>query len=158
MAPPPPPPIPLFAPAPAIKLVNNAKLQNALDDAVKAVTDAGKPPPFSLTIVDIGSASAGATDYGSAGYNQYTEHYAASMMKAACLYAAHALLDLVTRFNSARKPKSPDELFQLLNKELDPQINVCCPMITGRAPNVRLPRWRDVFTASGNPGALSVRF
>ena len=80
------------------------------------------------------------------------------MTKAACLYAAYSLLELVNRFNMARKPKSPDELFQLLKKEVDPQINVCCPMITGRAAAVRLPRWRDVFAASGTPGALTVSF
>src|SRR5262249_4668434 len=33
-----------------------------------------------------------------------------------------------------------------------------CPMVTGRAPDVRLPRWRDVFTASGTGAGLSVRF
>ena len=158
MAPPPPPPVPLFPPPPAVNLVSNGNLQKALDAAVAAVTIAGKPPAFGLTIVDIGSSSADGKTYASAGFNQNTEHYAASMLKAACLYAAFTLRDLVTRFNAARKPKTPDELFQLLNKELDPQIAVCCPMITGRAPNVRLPRWRDVFTASGSPGALNVRF
>ena len=31
-------------------------------------------------------------------------------------------------------------------------------MITGRAANVRLPRWRDMFAVSGAPGALTVGF
>ena len=158
MAPPPPPPIPLFPPAPSVNLVNDGDLQRALNAAITKVTVAGKPPLFGLTIVDIGSASADAKSYASAGFNENTEHYAASMLKAACLYAAYALRDLVQRLNGARKPKDPDTLFQMLHAELDPQIAVCCPMVTGRAPNVRLPRWRDVFTASGNPGALSVRF
>lgn len=158
MAPPPPPPVPLFPPAPALNLVNNGSLQKALNAAVTAVTVAGKPPAFGLTIVDLGTVSPDLKNYASAGLNENTEHYAASMMKAACLYAAYVLLDFVKRFNTARKPKSADELFQLLNKEADPQINVCCPMITGRAANVRLPRWRDVFAASGSPGALTVGF
>jgi hypothetical protein len=158
MAPPPPVPVPLFPPALPVNIVNDGNLQKALDAAIAAVTIAGKPPKFGLTIIDVLNSSADGRTYTSAGFNQNAEHYAASMMKAACLYAAFMLRDLVTRFNAARKPKSPDELFQLLNKELDPQIAVCCPMITGRAPHVRLPRWRDVFIASGNPGALSVRF
>ena len=158
MAPSPPPPIALFPPAPSIKLVSDTKLQNALQAAVTAVTIAGKPPPFGLTIVDLASASASGSDYASAGINQDTEHYAASMLKAACLYAAHALRDLVQRFAAARKPKDPDTLFQLLNTELNPQIAVCCPMITGRAPAVRLPRWHDVFAASGTGAGINVRF
>src|ERR1700686_724095 len=125
MAPPPPVPVPLFPPAPGLNLVNDGKLQGALDAAVKAVTVAGKTPLFGLTIVDIGSSSADGKTYASAGFNENTEHYAASMLKAACLYAAFALRDLVTRFNTARKPKKPDELFELLKNELDPQINVC---------------------------------
>jgi hypothetical protein len=158
MAPPPPPPIPLFPAAPTINLVNNVKLQNALQAAVAAVTVAGKPAPFGLTIVDLTSAAAGGNDYASAGLNQNAEHYAASMLKVACLYAAHALRDLVQRFARARAPKDPDALFRMLSAELNAQIAVCCPMITGRAPNVRLPRWRDVFVASGTGAGLSVRF
>ena len=98
MAPSPPPPVPLFPAAPAIKLVNNTKLQNALQAAITAVTIAGHRPPFGLTIVDLASAAAGSKDYASAGWNQDIEHYAASMLKVACLYAAHALRDLVQRF------------------------------------------------------------
>ncbi|HEV8677979.1 MAG TPA: hypothetical protein VGQ90_01290 [Stellaceae bacterium] len=157
MAPPPPPPVPLFAAAPSIKLVNNAPLQSALNAAVTAVTVAGHPPPFGLTIVDL-TGSGGSDDYPSAGFNADVEHYAASMLKVACLYAAHALRDLVQRFARARNPANPDTLFRMLAAEVDPQIAVCCPMVTGRAPNVRLPRWRDVFTASGSGGGMSVRF
>src|SRR5690348_2058694 len=113
MAPSPPPPIPLFPPAPTIKLVNDAKLDTALRAAVAAVTIAGRPPPFGLTIVDLVSAGAGGDAFASAGFNQDTEHYAASMLKVACLYAAHALRDLVQRFVQARKPKDPDTLFRL---------------------------------------------
>jgi len=82
MAPPPPPPVPLFAAAPGIKLVNNAPLQSALSAAVTAVTIAGQPPPFGLTIVDL-SASGGTDDYPSAGFNADVEHYTASMPKVA---------------------------------------------------------------------------
>jgi hypothetical protein len=159
MAPPPPPPIPLFPPAPIINLVSNRRLQDALQAAVTAVTIAGRSPPFGLTIIDlIATASGAGNAYASAGFNQDVEHYTASMPKVACLYAAHALLDLVQRFARARKPKDPAALFQMLSAELDPKIAVCCPMVTGRAPNVRLPRWRDVFTASGAGAGLSVRF
>src|SRR5712691_7850934 len=133
MAPPPPPPIPLFPPAPSVNLVNDGDLQKALNAAIATVTIAGKPPLFGLTIVDIGNASADAKSYASAGFNENTEHYAASMLKAACLYAAYALRDLVQRLNGARKPKDPDTLFQMLHAELDPQIAVCCPMVTARA-------------------------
>ena len=56
MSPPPLPPIPLFPAPPPIKLVPNAKLQDALNKAVTAVTGAGAPPPFGLTIVDLTSA------------------------------------------------------------------------------------------------------
>jgi hypothetical protein len=159
MAPPPAPPLPLFPPAPAVTLVSNRKLQDALDAAVTAVTIAGKPPPFGLTIVDlVATPSGGGTAYASAGFNQDVEHYTASMPKVACLYAAHALRDLVERFARARKPKDPNTLFQMLGAELDPQIAICCPMIIGRAPAVRLPRWRDVFTASGAGAGMSVSF
>jgi hypothetical protein len=157
MAPSPPPPVPLFTPAPTINLVNNVKLQNALQAAVTAVTIAGSPPRFALSVIDLATASGG-SDFATAGFNQDTEHYAASMLKVACLYAAHGLRDLVQRFVQTRKPKDADTLFQQLSTEIDPLINVCCPMITGRAPKVRLPRWRDVFTASGTGAGLSVRF
>jgi hypothetical protein len=155
MPPPSPPPVPLFPPAPTIKLIRNAKLQNALGAAVKAVTIAGKPPRFGLTIIDRDSVGIG---YASAGLNEDVEHYGASMLKVACLYAAHALRDLVQRFAQTRKPKDANDLFQMLDAELNPPIAVCCPMVIGRAPKVRLPRWRDVFTASGSGGGLSVRF
>jgi hypothetical protein len=162
MAPPPPTPVPLFPPPPAIALVANGKLQDSLQKAVTAVTIAGNPPPFGLTIVDLTSASASASgsgkDFASAGWNQDVEHYAASMLKVACLYAAHALRDLVQRFALARKPKDLNDLFRMLKAELDPQIAVCCPRVTGRAPKVRLPQWQDVFTASGAGAGLSVRF
>ena len=61
------------------------------------------------------------------------------MLKVACLYAAYTLLDLVQRFARTRAPKNPDALFRMLNAELNPLIDVCCPMVTGRAPDVRLP-------------------
>ncbi|HME28084.1 MAG TPA: hypothetical protein VKI44_43310 [Acetobacteraceae bacterium] len=158
MPPPPPPPVPLFPPAPTINLVGNSQLQNALKAAVTAVTVAGKPPPFGLTIVDLTSASASGNDFASAGLNQDVEHYAASMLKVACLYAAHALRDLVQRFARTRGPKDSATLFQILQTELSPQIAVCCPTVAGRAPKVLLPRWQDVFTASGTGAGMSVRF
>jgi hypothetical protein len=159
MSPPPPPPILLFPPAPTLDLTGNAPLQSALDAAIASVTIPGNPPHFGLTVVDLGNtADDNPGNFLSAGFNQTIEHYAASMMKVVCMYAAFSLRNLVERFNAARKPKSAEELFQGLHKELDPQIDVCCPMITGRAANVRVPRWRDVFAASGTPGALNVRF
>jgi hypothetical protein len=160
MAPPPPPPIPLFLPAPTLGLTGNTALQNALDAGIASVSKDGNPPNFGLTVVDLGNtADADPGSFLSAGFpNSTIEHYAASMMKVVCMYAAYSLRNLVERFNAARKPKSPEELFQGLHKELDPQIDVCCPMITGKAASVRVPRWRDVFAASGTPGALNVRF
>jgi hypothetical protein len=154
----PSPPIPLFPPAPAINLVNNTPLQNAVNAACSSVTIGGKRPNFGLTIVDLASGSASGSGFASATWNPNTEHYAASMLKAACLYAAHTLLDLVQRSARARAPKNLDALFQLLRSELNPQIDACCPMIRGRAPHVRLPRWDDVFTASGTGAGMSVRF
>lgn len=112
--PPPSPPIPLFPTPPKIKLITTAKLHIALQAAINAVAIAGKPPPFSLTIVDLLSTGAGGDDYASATFKPGAEHYAASMLKVACLYAAHALRDLVQRFARARKPKDPDELFRML--------------------------------------------
>ena len=158
MPPPPPPPVPLFPPAPAINLVNNKKLDDALKAAAAAVTIGGKRPPFGLTIVDLMSAAPGSNDLASAGWNQDVEHYAASMLKAACLYAAHTLRDLVQRFARTRAPKDPDTLFRMLDAELNPLIDACCPMLAGRAPKVRLPRWQDVFAASGSGAGMSVRF
>jgi hypothetical protein len=158
MPPPAPPPISLFPPAPAIKLVSNTKLQNALNAACAGVTIGGKRPNFGLTIVDLASGSATGTDFASAIWNPNTEHYAASMLKVACLYAAHTLRDLVQRFARARAPKNADALFHMLKAELNPLIDVCCPMVRGRAPDVRLPRWGDVFTASGTGAGMSVRF
>jgi hypothetical protein len=158
MAPPPPPPIALFPPAPSIKLVGNTPLQNALNAACGHVTIGGKRPNFGLTIVDLTSGSASGTDFGAATWNPNTEHYAASMLKVACLYAAHALLDLVQRFARTRAPKNTDALFPMLVSELNPLIDVCCPMVRGRAPKIRLPNWRDVFTASGTGAGMSVRF
>lgn len=155
----PPPPMTLFPPAPGLGLTGNTALQNALDAAIAAVTKPGNPPKFGLTIVDVGNtADDDPRNFLSAGFNQTIEHYAASMLKVVCMYSAFALRDLVVRFNAARKPKSADELFDGLRKELNPQIDVCCPMINGKAASVRLPRWRDVFAASGTPGALNVRF
>jgi hypothetical protein len=158
MSPPLLPPIPLFPAPSAINLVPNAKLQDALDKAVTALTGADTPPPFGLTIVDLTSASDSGKNFASAGWNQDTEYYAASMLKVACLYAAHGLRDLVQRFALARKPKNPDALFELLKAELNPQIAVCCPRAKGGAPKVQLPDWRDVFAAHGTAAALSVRF
>ena len=80
------------------------------------------------------------------------------MPKAACLYAAYTLRDLVQRLIQQRKPKDPNTLFQMLVAELNLKIAVCCPMITGRAPKVQLPLWRDMFTASGTGAGISVRF
>jgi hypothetical protein len=154
----PPPPIPLFPPAPPANLVNNTPLQNALNAACGSVTIGGKRPNFGLTIVDLATAAATPNNFPSAIWNPNTEHYAASMLKVACLYAAHTLLELVQRFARARAPKNPDALFQQLRSELNPLIDVCCPMIRGRAPHVRLPRWDDVFTASGSGAGMSVRF
>jgi hypothetical protein len=158
MALPAPPPIPLFPPAPPTNLVNNTRLQTALDAACASVTIGGKRPNFSLTIVDLTSASATGNDFASAIWNPSTEHYAASMLKVACLYAAHTLLDLVQRFARARAPKTPALLFPMLRAELNPLIDVCCPMIRNRAPQVRLPRWDDMFTASGTGAGMTVRF
>jgi hypothetical protein len=157
MPPPPPPPVPLFPPPPGIKLVGKAALQSALDSAVTAITITGRPlPRFGLTIVDRNAATG--NDYPSAGFNQNAEHYAASMLKVACLYAAHALRDLVQRFSVARKPKDLDDLFGVLRTELNPQIAVCCPMVAGHARKVLLPQWKDVFTASGKGAGMAVRF
>jgi hypothetical protein len=80
------------------------------------------------------------------------------MLKAACLYAAHGLLDLAQRFAQARAPKDLDTLFRMLIAELNPKIAVCCSMVAGRAPKVLLPRWQDMFTASGTGAGMSVRF
>ena len=153
-----PPPIALFPPAPATNLLNNTKLQNALNAACASVTIGGQRPDFGLTIVDLTSGSASGNDFASATWNPNTEHYAASMLKVACLYAAHTLLDLVQRFARARAPKNADALFPMLKSELNPLIDACCPMVRGRAPLVRLPRWDDVFTASGTGAGMSVRF
>jgi hypothetical protein len=158
MAPPAPPPIALFPPAPSINLANNTKLQNALDAACGSATIGGKRPNFGLTVVDLASNAAHPTDFASATWNPNIEHYAASMLKVACLYAAHTLLDLVQRFARARAPKTPAALFPMLKSELEPLIDVCCPMVRGRAPSVRLPRWSDVFSASGTGAGMSVRF
>jgi hypothetical protein len=154
MAPPPPPPIPLFPPAPNVNLVDDQKLKDALKAATSGVTQKG----YGLTIVDTGKAAAGATDFPSASINGDIEHYAASMLKTICMYAAFGLRDLVQRFNTSRMPKDPKTFFEMVSKELDPRIEVCCPMITGRAAGVRLPRWRDMFAVSGNPGALTINF
>jgi hypothetical protein len=159
MAPPAAPPISLFPGAPPVKLVINAALQVALTEAVvRVVAAVGKPASFGITIVDFNSASAGGNAFASAGYNYQTEHYAGSMLKAACLYAAHALRDLVQRFARARQPKDSSALFPLLNAELNPQISVCCPMLKGLAGGVLLPRWTDVFTASGTGAGMTVTF
>ncbi len=157
MALPAPPPIPLFPPAPATNLVSNAKLQNALNDVCGHLNIGGKPPNFGLTIVDLTSAANG-KDFASAIWLPNTEHYAASMLKVACLYSAHTLLDLAQRFARARAPKNPEALLQMLGSELNTLIDVCCPMVRGRAPKVRLPDWRDMFTASGTGAGMSVRF
>jgi hypothetical protein len=154
MAPPPPPPIALFPPAPNIKLVTNKKLQDALDAATSGLSKKG----YGLTIVDTGSAAADASEFPSAGVNDDIEHYAGSTLKAACMYAPFSLRDLVTRFNTARTPKDANALFQMIRKELDPRIAVCCPMIQGRADSVRSPAWRDMFEASGKDGTVTVNF
>jgi len=71
------------------------------------------------------------------------------------MYAAFALRDLVQRFNTERKPKDSNALFQMIRKELDPRVAVCCPMIQGRADSVRLPAWRDMFEASGKDSTVT---
>ena len=155
---PPAPPIALFPPAPSIALVGSTPLQSALDTACASVTIGGKRPGFGLTIVDLASSSATSNNFGAAIWNPNTEHYAASMLKVACMYAAFTLLDLVQRFARTRAPKDVATLFSLLVSELNPLINTCCPMITGRAPRVRLPNWTDMFAASGAGAGMTVRF
>ena len=156
MAPPQPPPvpIPLFPAAPNVNLVTDQKLQDALLAVTKGLTN----KDYGLTIVDTGKAAAGTSNFPSASVNGDVEHYAASMLKVACMYAAFALRDLAQRFNMARKPTDPDDFFRKIKDELDPLIEVCCPMITGHAPSVRLPKWRDMFAATGNSKALNVHF
>jgi hypothetical protein len=156
--PPTPPPFPLFPPAPSVSLITNTALQNALNAACASVTIGGKTPNFGLTIVDLAASPAAPGNFASAIWNPNTEHYSASMLKAACIYAAFTLLDLAQRFARARAPKNPAALFALFVSDLDPLINTCCPMITGKAPKVRLPRWTDVFTATGTGAGMSVQF
>ena len=101
MPPPPPgPPVPLFPPAPTITLIDNNKLKNAVAAAVAAVVSAERDSPaapFAVTLIDVSTNAVG-------GFNEDREYYAASIVKTGVIYAAHALLDMVRRYNALRSP------------------------------------------------------
>lgn len=157
MPPPPPaPPVPLFPPAPTFTLTENTKLKNAIAAAVRAVVAAepGNPAAlFAVTLIDVGSKAVG-------GFNEDREHYAASIVKAGVMYAAHALLDMVGRYNTLRSPSSLGALFAGLRAEMDGAIASSSSLILGGTSksDVRLPHYEDVFTASKVGTKLTVRF
>lgn len=156
MAPPPSPPIDPFPRSTSITLVDSDRLNRAIAKAVNDVVDAtaGKPPAlFALSIVDPGDNSVGS-------FRGDREHYVASMVKVGVLYAAHALRDMVRRYVAARKPASPDALFQNLPIDMNRAIEHSARVILGAIGSSahRVPNYRAMFSASGRGAAMNVDF
>lgn len=157
MPPPPPaPPVALFPPAPTLTLAENVRLKNAVATAVSGVVrnKPGNPAAqFSVTLIEAGSKAVG-------GFEDDDEHYSASIVKTGVIYAAHALLDMVTRYNALRSPSSPAALFDGLRKEMNPAIIGSSSLI--RAGTVRdehrLPNYEKVFAISKAGARLMVDF
>ena len=151
-----PPPVALFPAPPSVKPADSPKLRNAVAAAVNAVvgTKTGKPAaPFGVTLIDVNNSVTG-------GFNEDAEHYAASVVKIGCLYAAHALLDMVRRYNTLRAPGSEAALFKGLRSEMDTAIaGASATIIGGTSGNVyRVPNYEAMFTAKKLGSALTVGF
>ena len=151
-----PPPVPVFPSPPTYTLTDNTKLQNAVAAGVRAVVAAKSShpaAPFALTLIDAGMKRVG-------GFNEDREHYSASILKAGALYAAHALLDMVTRYNNARTPASAADLFKGLRKEMNDTILAGSSLIRGGFSDdkYRLPHYEDVFAVTKVGTRLTVDF
>jgi hypothetical protein len=109
--------------------------------------------PFAVTLIDVSTNAVG-------GFNEDREHYAASIVKTGVIYAAHALLAMVTNYNALRSPSSPAALFAGLRSEMNPAIARSSSLILGGTSrsDIRLPNYEQVF-AIGKVGAkLTVDF
>jgi hypothetical protein len=156
MAPPPlTPPVPLFPPKPTVGLRKDMKLDDAVNAAVKAVVDAepGKPAAkFSLTLIDLNGDRYGV-------FNDNQEHYAASAVKIAVMYAAYALFGMVKRYNDLRAPSSPKALFDGLRAEMNTPIEQSSVLIRGGVTaQYRLPSYEKVFAPGKMGSKLLIRF
>jgi Beta-lactamase enzyme family len=150
------PQVMLFPATPKVKLTDSGKMKEAIADAVQAVVDAkpGSPPaPFALTIVDTKNFAAG-------GYNEYSEHYSASVVKVGVAFAAFALRDMLRRFVSVRNPSSVKVLHQMLATDMERPIEQSSRTILGLIANrkYRLPKYGDVFSARMYHDRLDITF
>ena len=158
-------PIPLFPAAPRILFdaVPDAKLQGAVNTALAALVAARSGPiPFSLAIIDLNrGAESGILKWG--GHRPHEEHYTASGVKMCALYAAYALMDMVTRFAGALgllsliagavrslgatpPPPVPAARFDALRATMDLAIDTAGSKLLAKVPREeRLPRYEQVF-------------
>jgi hypothetical protein len=163
MPPPPPtPPITLFPPPPKVTLRTDTKLNNAVTTAVNALVAARAGTPaagFALTIVDLASGSASGNQLAAGHFRPTEEHYAASVVKMGVMYAAHCLLDMVTRYNTLRSPASPEALFKGLRADMDGAIERSSTLIFGAAKREhRVPSYESVIAATKMGAKLTIAF
>jgi hypothetical protein len=131
-----------------ITLVPNDKLKDAVRSAVGDAS-----AKIAISIVDTGNK------YAVGAFNGDKEYFTGSVIKLGVLYAAHALLNMVRRYNTLRAPKSADKLLEGLHKEMDSAIEQSAPLIFGGAsPAQRLPTYKDVFAIQNLGGKLQVDF
>jgi hypothetical protein len=144
----------LFPAKPNINPAVNPKLNDAIRKAVNDVVAAngGTAAKFAISIVDP------ANSYALGGFNDTTEHYIASEVKMAVLYAAYALFEMVTRFNALQSPKTPNALFHGLRTEMGDQIKTNSPLTAGVKDQFRLPHYEDMFKVTNLDGKLMIGF
>jgi hypothetical protein len=149
-----PPPISLFPPVPKSTLTPSGKLTGAIKKAVDGVAQAGSPaPPFAITLIDLNNNTIGS-------YRETEEHYAASVVKVAVMYAAYALLDMVQRYNTFRKPATAKELLRGLKTEMNGAIELSSRVILGGTANsvYRVPGYESMFDFKELGKTVDVQF
>jgi hypothetical protein len=149
-----PPPISLFPPKPKTTFASSVKLTNAIKNAVDGVAKAGSPaPPFAITLIDLNNNTIGS-------YRETEEHFAASIVKMAVMYAAYALLDMVQRYNLFRKPATSKDLLRGLRTEMDGAIELSSRVILGGTANrlYRVPGYETMFDFTELGKTVDVKF
>lgn len=152
---------------------NNATLTSKLHTAITTHPALKQQPEIAFTIVQLGQ---GGTPHQWAGYNETREHFSASLIKVAAIYAAHELRAAVNRLarDPNFMPKTEQELFAVLETCFTQQIIDNFSHIRARAKkccktteeckrqkevgNEHLrPKYREIFDVRQSPGATSLQ-
>jgi hypothetical protein len=112
----------------------------------------GVPPRTAITIVAIDESTSGPPSFRHAGFRALEEHFSASLLKVAAMFAAFELRQSANNFALTAGDCSPNVLFADMSASFDGTIASAVPLISNDpaiTPSMKAPKYRSIFDSQG---------